>query len=201
MLIRSLALAICLYLWFSCAVGSKTLIAEPGATSPTNTGTKAFLSTQGSSLSATGSTLTGGISGLSAIETDLGTAFRLSSDILFDFDKAELKPEATPVLEELLAAIQQKQPKQIQIHGHTDSKGSYSYNLNLSQRRAETVAVWLSQHGVDSHLFSVAGFGESKPIAPNNKPNGEDDPEGRQKNRRVDVLLSNTFSAVKPLSQ
>jgi outer membrane protein OmpA-like peptidoglycan-associated protein len=164
-----------------------------------DTGTGDRLNASGSSLLGDGETLKGSSSGLNAYETDLGTAFSLAADVLFDFDRAELKPAATPMMQELLTLIQQKQPRQIQIHGHTDSKGSDGYNLKLSQDRAAAVATWLLQNGVAAKLLASAGFGESSPIAPNEKPDGSDDPDGRQKNRRVDILFAKAFSAVKPL--
>ena len=158
------------------------------------------LSAEGAALSGQGSSLAGATSGLGAYETDLGTALSLSADVLFDFDKAELKPAATPTLQRLGDLIKQKQPKQVQIHGHSDGIGADAYNLKLSQRRAEAVAVWLTRNGVAAELLASKGFGASNPVAPNRKPDGSDNPDGRQKNRRVDVLLAKQFSAITPLT-
>jgi outer membrane protein OmpA-like peptidoglycan-associated protein len=154
---------------------------------------------QGAGLAGAGSALSGSASGLGAFETDLGTALRLSADVLFDFDKADLKPAAIPMLERLAELIQQKKPRQVQVHGHTDSIGSDTYNLKLSQRRADAVAAWLRQHGVSADLLATKGFGAGNPIAANRGPDGADDPAGRQKNRRVDILLAKAFSAITPL--
>jgi outer membrane protein OmpA-like peptidoglycan-associated protein len=171
----------------------------PGSALQQGAATGSGLSAQGSAIAGAGSSLSASESGLNAIETELGTAFRLSGDLLFDFDRADLKPAAMPMLQALLDAIHSKQPKQVQIHGHTDSRGSDSYNLTLSRKRADAVAAWLQQQGVSASLLSSAGFGESAPAVPNEKPDGADDPDGRQNNRRVDILLAKAFVAVKPI--
>jgi outer membrane protein OmpA-like peptidoglycan-associated protein len=157
------------------------------------------LSTQGGALSSVGSGLHGTAQDLNARETDLGTALTLAADVLFDFGSAELKPGATPTLIKLLAPIRQKNPRQVQVHGYTDAVGGEAYNLKLSQRRAEAVTTWLAQNGVSPGLLTSHGFGKSNPVAPNSKPDGSDNPEGRQQNRRVEILLAKAFSAVKPL--
>jgi len=81
--------------------------------------------------------------------------------------------------------------KAVRIEGHTDAKGSEAYNKQLSIRRAESVKSWLiEKEGLGDRSFSTEGFGAKKPVAPNVKPDGSDDPEGRQKNRRVEIVLS-----------
>jgi outer membrane protein OmpA-like peptidoglycan-associated protein len=77
----------------------------------------------------------------------------------------------------------------VRIEGYTDGKGSDSYNQKLSLRRAESVKKWLETHGLAGIRFSAAGFGAKNPVAPNTKPDGSDDPEGRQKNRRVEIVI------------
>ena len=78
----------------------------------------------------------------------------------------------------------------MRIEGYTDSKGSEAYNKGLSEDRAQSVADWLAEvEGLDGGTFDVVGFGEAKPVAPNEKPDGSDDPEGRQKNRRVEIVI------------
>jgi outer membrane protein OmpA-like peptidoglycan-associated protein len=118
--------------------------------------------------------------------------FDLMSDVLFDFDKAELRPEADGVLRQLLAevAARIKVPR-YRVEGHTDGKGSDAYNLDLSRRRAESVKLWLTRNGgVSGANVGTEGFGRSRPVAPNTKPDGSDDPEGRQKNRRVEIVAT-----------
>ena len=76
------------------------------------------------------------------------------------------------------------------IEGYTDAIGSAAYNQELSERRARAVEVWLVAHGiVGRDAAQVQGYGKSKPIAPNTKPDGSDNPEGREKNRRVEIVI------------
>ena len=79
------------------------------------------------------------------------------------------------------------------IEGHTDGKGTHPYNMKLSENRAESVKTWLVQNSsVAGSRITTQGWGETKPVAPNKKPDGSDDPEGRQKNRRVEIVLTQT---------
>jgi outer membrane protein OmpA-like peptidoglycan-associated protein len=76
------------------------------------------------------------------------------------------------------------------IDGHTDGKGQADYNQKLSERRAKSVMEWLAkQGGVPASQMAARGFGMAKPIAPNTKKDGSDDPDGRQKNRRVEIRV------------
>ena len=116
----------------------------------------------------------------------------LLGDILFDFDKWNIKPEAEETLFKVSSIFKKLENKKLLIKGHTDSKGSDAYNLRLSKYRAESVKDWLSyKAGIDSHLIEAIGYGESKPVAPNKHPDGSDNPEGRQKNRRVEIVIQN----------
>jgi outer membrane protein OmpA-like peptidoglycan-associated protein len=77
----------------------------------------------------------------------------------------------------------------VRVEGHTDAKGSDSYNQKLSDRRASSVKNWFVQkEGLKEVRFSTAGLGAKKPVAPNNKPDGSDNRDGRQKNRRVEIV-------------
>lgn len=117
------------------------------------------------------------------------TIINLSTDILFDFDKSTIKPNAVPTLIRLARLIRQSKGI-IQLNGFTDSKGTDEYNLDLSERRAESVKQWLiSKGGIDAERLQTKGYGESQPVAPNTKQNGLDNPIGRQKNRRVEVRI------------
>jgi len=114
----------------------------------------------------------------------------LSADVLFDFDKAELRPDAVPSLEKVAAVLREYPSAPVLIEGHTDSKGADAYNQTLSEKRAASVKDWLVENaGIDPARLSTRGWGETKPVAPNTKPDGSDDPEGRQKNRRVEILV------------
>jgi len=122
-------------------------------------------------------------------ETATHYKIELSADILFDFDKATLRPAAETALIKIAEVIQSSKTPEVKIEGYTDSKGADDYNLRLSERRASTVAVWLTKHKINGSIISTFGKGEANPVAPNAKPDGTDDPEGRQKNRRVEIYL------------
>lgn len=143
--------------------------------------------------------LSSGVSGkaeaLGAALRDLGAKttkteirIELSSDVLFDFDKAELLPKAIPALEKVATVLQSYPTSACTVEGHTDSIGNDRYNQGLSERRADAVKSWLVAHGVASSM-STRGWGRTKPVAPNTLPNGKDNPEGRQKNRRVEIVV------------
>ena len=112
----------------------------------------------------------------------------LSADVLFDFDKADLKPEARPQLEKVAAVLKSYPKATAKIEGHTDAKGDDAYNQKLSERRAESVRKYLAGQGATLKM-STQGWGRKKPVAPNAKPDGKDDPEGRKKNRRVEITV------------
>jgi outer membrane protein OmpA-like peptidoglycan-associated protein len=141
------------------------------------------------------STVAGKVDALNAALKDLGARAKdteiqieLSSDVLFDFDKSDLRPVAIPSLLKVVTVMQSYPAYVGTIGGHTDSKGGKEYNQKLSERRANSVRTWLQGHGV-SNPMNTQGYGDTKPVAPNTKPNGNDDPEGRHKNRRVEITL------------
>ena len=113
----------------------------------------------------------------------------LQGEILFDFDKANLRPAAEPTLTQIAALIRKTTKPTVVIEGYTDSKGTASYNQKLSDRRAASVKAWMVAHGIADRSVRTQGFGAANPIAPNKKPDGSDDPEGRQKNRRVEITI------------
>jgi outer membrane protein OmpA-like peptidoglycan-associated protein len=116
--------------------------------------------------------------------------FLVASDTLFDFDKSDLTPAAEKVLSSLGPMIQKEGQHPISIEGYTDSLGGDSYNQALSERRARAVEDWLTAHGfLKASATSIQGYGKNKPLAPNTKPDGSDNPEGRQKNRRVEIVV------------
>lgn len=123
-------------------------------------------------------------------ETPRATRLTVRNDVLFDFDKADLRPEAAEALGRVAEIIRQRQPRSVRIVGHTDSIGSDEYNQTLSERRARSVEQWLAGNGGGGlPPLQAVGRGEQDPIAPNTQPDGRDNPEGRQQNRRVEVLL------------
>jgi len=126
-------------------------------------------------------------------ETEKAIAMKLEGDVLFDFGRAEIKPEARGTLDKVGTVIAQFPEGKVLIEGHTDSKGSPNANLELSKRRAEAVKNWLVKNkGVSESIITTRGVGETKPVAPNTHPDGSDNPQGRQQNRRVEITVEKT---------
>ena len=106
----------------------------------------------------------------------------LDSGILFDVDKYDLRPEAEEVLKNLAIVLKEADVKAFEIDGHTDSDASDEYNQALSEKRANAVKDFLASQGLTSEI-TIIGYGESRPVASN------DTPEGKQKNRRVEIVI------------
>jgi outer membrane protein OmpA-like peptidoglycan-associated protein len=123
------------------------------------------------------------------ITTRCEERLRVGSDFLFDFDRAELRTEAEPALAELARRVTQAN-KMVMIEGHTDAKGTDSYNQTLSERRATAVRLALVDRGLGFAKLNVRGFGKTRPVVPNQHADGTDDPDGRQRNRRVEVVIN-----------
>lgn len=121
---------------------------------------------------------------LQAKQTDRGMVLTLG-DVLFDTGRAELKAGAFSTVDRLATFLRQNPERTVAIEGHTDSVGSDSFNQSLSERRAEAVRAALTSRGISSGRVTAAGMGEAKPVASNNTA------EGRQRNRRVEVVISN----------
>lgn len=135
----------------------------------------------------------GAVRDLAVKETATEVRIELPADVLFDFDKSEIRPDAAETLAKV-ADILRRYPKgRAVIEGHTDSKGGDDYNQRLSERRAQSVKQWLQEREkVTEIALETKGWGAKKPVAPNTKPDGSDDPEGRQKNRRVEIIVAKT---------
>ncbi len=112
-----------------------------------------------------------------------GIKITFQSGLLFDVDKADLRPEARQNLEKLAGILNKYEDTNILIEGHTDSTGPEGYNMDLSRRRAESVSHHLATLNVATSRFSVIGYGEMQPVATN------DTPDGRQLNRRVELAI------------
>lgn len=107
------------------------------------------------------------------------------SDVLFDLDKATLKPGAREKLAKISGILMAYPGLQLEVEGHTDSTGTDEYNQRLSERRAQSVQSYLVEQGIaPDDILAVRGFGESKPVATN------DNSAGRQQNRRVEMVVS-----------
>jgi outer membrane protein OmpA-like peptidoglycan-associated protein len=105
------------------------------------------------------------------------------SEVLFEFNSYRLKQELIPTLDSIAAFLRIESKASVNVLGHTDNSGKEDYNLTLSSQRAEVVAEFLLDRGVDSERVNFMGMGSSQPVLPN------DTPEGRRKNRRVEILI------------
>jgi outer membrane protein OmpA-like peptidoglycan-associated protein len=123
------------------------------------------------------------LSDLQAKQTDRGMVLTLG-DVLFDTNQATLKPGAQSQLDRLASFMQKNEGTKVIIEGHTDSRGSDSYNQELSQRRAQAVADALAANGIDRSRVEAVGRGKALPVASN------DTAAGRQQNRRVEIVFS-----------
>ena len=121
---------------------------------------------------------------LGAQETNLEIVVDLPADVLFDFDKSDIRADAAAALAKLAVIIRAQPKGRTRIEGHTDSKGDDAYNQKLSERRAESVKRWLvEKEGLDGSRMTTKGWGEAKPVVPN------DTDANRQKNRRVQAIV------------
>ncbi|MGD1047383.1 MAG: OmpA family protein [Candidatus Krumholzibacteriaceae bacterium] len=112
-----------------------------------------------------------------------GIKITFDSGILFDVDKAELKPVAKDNLTKMATILNKYPDTNVLIEGHTDSTGTYEHNLALSKERAQSVANFLAGLGVNPSRFATMGYGPSQPVAPNTIA------DGRQQNRRVELAV------------
>ena len=115
-------------------------------------------------------------------------AVQLTNDILFDFNSSALRYESQQTLRDLAGNFQRYPDETITVEGHTDNVGSAEYNQTLSERRAYSVKDYLTSQGVPSSRVTATGYGETRPKAGNNTP------EGRQLNRRVEIHIRATQS-------
>ena len=113
-----------------------------------------------------------------------GIKVEFNEKILFDFSKSDLGDSAKRNLGDLVTILQKYPNTNIEVQGHTDSRGADDYNLGLSQRRADVVANYLTSHGVASSRVTTKAYGESAPAYPN------DTPEHMAQNRRVEFLIT-----------
>jgi outer membrane protein OmpA-like peptidoglycan-associated protein len=112
------------------------------------------------------------------------------NNIFFDFDKATLRDISKVELEKLTKLLELNSKMSVEISGHTDAKGNEDYNLKLSQDRAQAVVNYLINKGIDKNRMVAKGYGKSKPVAQNYNPDGSENPEGMQLNRRVELKVT-----------
>ena len=117
-----------------------------------------------------------------------GTVITLEDGVLFDFGKSDIRPDAAQTLKSLAGVLNNAKVPTAHIYGHTDSISDEAFNLQLSQERADAVSAELKKDGV-SAMLDATGYGESKPIAPNENADGSDNPAGRALNRRVEIFI------------
>ncbi len=123
-------------------------------------------------------------SGVDVIRQGDDLLLRMPSGITFAFNDASVQPQFRPTLDEVSSILSQYPKTYIDVYGHTDSDGSDAYNQTLSERRAQSVAGYLTSHGVQSARIATRGFGETQPIASNATE------EGKAANRRVEIKIS-----------
>lgn len=126
--------------------------------------------------------LRGRLTELQSQRTERGLVVTLG-DVLFEVDRADLKQGTMRSLNQLAAALRDNPDARVSIEGHTDSTGSRAHNMDLSNRRAESVRSYLVSNGVDSSRITSRGMGPDYPVASN------DTSSGRQQNRRVEVII------------
>jgi outer membrane protein OmpA-like peptidoglycan-associated protein len=112
-----------------------------------------------------------------------GIQVTFASGLLFDFDSDDVRAEAASNLRNLAASLDKYPGSELLIVGHTDNVGTDSYNLALSERRADAAATYLAAHGVSRSRIDSRGLGETEPVEPN------DSEAGRSRNRRVEVAI------------
>ncbi len=121
---------------------------------------------------------------LGATESALEVKVELPADVLFDFDKADVRSDAAQALGRLATVIRGFPTGRVEIVGHTDAKGNDAYNQKLSERRAESVKRWLvEREKIVADRITIRGAGKTRPVADNATE------AGRQKNRRVEVVI------------
>lgn len=110
-------------------------------------------------------------------------------NILYDFNKATLRPESKMALDTLVSILHDNPKIKVELASHTDSVGSDTYNLRLSQARAQSCVDYILSKGISDERIYPKGYGKRKPIVPNSLPNGKDNPAGRQLNRRTEFTV------------
>jgi len=118
-----------------------------------------------------------------ASRTDRGIMVTFDSDVLFPLNSSYLTDQAKTEIDKLVNLMDDYPSASLIVEGHTDATGTEEYNQWLSEKRAESVKRYAVEKGLDARKIQTKGYGQSKPVAPNNTK------EGRQKNRRVEVTI------------
>src|SRR5438132_11720516 len=126
-------------------------------------------------------------------------SMNLSGDVLFDYDKAALQPEAEPALKKVAVVLSQFPDSKVTVEGYTDSKGTKTTNMQLSRERAQAVKDGPLKNGVVvATNIATKGYGEQYPIALNKNADGSDNPLGRALNRHVSIIVEKSTSTPTP---
>lgn len=145
--------------------------------------TRSIVGLEARAISATVKDLKQAMADLGARESDLEVRIELPSDVLFDVDKADIRSDAAQALAHV-GTVVRSYTGPVRLIGHTDSDGSAAHNMDLSQRRANSVKAWLAtKEAIDAARIATEAQGESQPVAPN------DTPANKQRNRRVEVVV------------
>jgi len=118
-----------------------------------------------------------------AAVTDRGIMVTFDSDVLFPLNSSYLTDKAKAEIDKLVNLLADYPNANLVVDGHTDATGTEEYNQWLSEKRAESVKNYIANHGIEARRITTNGFGQAKPVAPNNTK------EGRQQNRRVEVTI------------
>jgi outer membrane protein OmpA-like peptidoglycan-associated protein len=122
-------------------------------------------------------------------------------NIYYELDKADIRPDAAKELDKLVQILIDNPEIKIELSSHTDSIATVEYNMDLSQRRAESAVNYIIQRGIAPDRLVAKGYGELRPVARNTHPDGTDNPEGRQRNRRTEFKILEITEIAKPLEE
>lgn len=121
--------------------------------------------------------------GVSVTKVGDNIVLNMPGNVTFATDRADVQADFYPVLNSVAKVLKEYEKTLIHVTGHTDSTGTHQYNMDLSQRRADSVSGYLAAQGVQSVRLQARGYGPDRPLA------GNDTSEGRQENRRVEITL------------
>jgi outer membrane protein OmpA-like peptidoglycan-associated protein len=121
--------------------------------------------------------------GVSVTKVGNNIVLNMPGNVTFATDQSDVQASFYPVLNSVAKVLKEYEKTLVHVTGHTDNTGGYQYNMDLSQRRADSVSSYLAAQGVQAVRLQARGFGYDRPVA------GNDTPEGRQQNRRVEITL------------
>lgn len=144
---------------------------------------------RGAEKEPTGPPIRKGKEAITQVNAKCSTTLSVSADALFKANRWTLNPDAFETMDVLGPMIAKAGKHPARIESYTDSTASDSDNQAVSEKRAITIRGWLVNHGYLHEGTPIQGFGSNNPVAPNTKPDGSDNPKGRQKNRRIEIVI------------